>query len=81
MNKIVYMICVLSLVFIMQVCDDFLDFFLQDIVINENFWKSKEDVDKVLVDIYVLLFFKDVIFFDEVMFDNVYLVWDWWGGV
>ena len=52
MNKIAYMTCVLSLAFTMQACDDFLDSFPQDTVTNENFWKSKVDADKVLVDIY-----------------------------
>jgi len=80
MNKIAYMTCVLSLAFTMQACDDFLDSFPQDTVTNENFWKSKEDADKVLVDIYASLLPKDAIFFDEAMSDNAYLVWDWWGG-
>ncbi|EXZ23688.1 hypothetical protein M086_2547, partial [Bacteroides fragilis str. S13 L11] len=74
------MTCVLSLAFTMQACDDFLDSFPQDTVTNENFWKSKEDADKVLVDIYASLLPKDAIFFDEAMSDNAYLVWDWWGG-
>lgn len=78
MNKIAYMTCVLSLAFTMQACDDFLDSFPQDTVTNENFWKSKEDADKVLVDIYASLLPKDAIFFDEAMSDNAYLVWDWW---
>ena len=65
MNKIAYMTCVLSLAFTMQACDDFLDSFPQDTVTNENFWKSKEDADKVLVDIYASLLPKDAIFFDE----------------
>lgn len=76
MNKIAYMTCVLSLAFTMQACDDFLDSFPQDTVTNENFWKSKEDADKVLVDIYASLLPKDAIFFDEAMSDNAYLVWD-----
>ncbi|MCS2215687.1 hypothetical protein NXW77_18765 [Bacteroides fragilis] len=62
MNKIAYMTCVLSLAFTMQACDDFLDSFPQDTVTNENFWKSKEDADKVLVDIYASLLPKDAIF-------------------
>ena len=69
------MTCVLSLAFTMQACDDFLDSFPQDTVTNENFWKSKEDADKVLVDIYASLLPKDAIFFDEAMSDNAYLVW------
>ena len=73
MNKIAYMTCVLSLAFTMQACDDFLDSFPQDTVTNENFWKSKEDADKVLVDIYASLLPKDAIFFDEAMSDNAYL--------
>jgi len=64
----------------MQSCKDFLDAVPQDKITNENFWKTGDDANKMLVDIYSTTLPKSSIFFDEAMSDNSYLVWDWWGG-
>lgn len=60
-------------------CDDFLDAFPKDQVTDNNFWKTSEDAEKVLVDLYASTLSKDI-FWEEAMSDNAYLCWEWWGG-
>lgn len=80
MKKITYIISlVLMTGFSFQSCDDFLDSFPEDKVTNENFWKTQEDAEKILVDLYTSTMPKSF-YFDEAMSDNAYLCWDWWGG-
>lgn len=79
-KNIVYMICVVCASLVLHSCDDFLDSFPQGEVTDENFWKSEEDAEKILVDIYNATMPKGGIFFDEAMSDNAYLRHDWWVG-
>ncbi|WP_304197100.1 RagB/SusD family nutrient uptake outer membrane protein [Phocaeicola plebeius] len=80
MKKIVYSILLLSLsLFIFSACDDFLDAFPKDKVVEDNYWKSVDDAEKILVDIYASTLPKDP-YFEECMSDNAYMAWEWWGG-
>ncbi len=73
----------LLLAFCISGCDDFFESMPQDKIAEEQFWKTENDVEKVLTDIYSSSFPKSgqgICFWDESMSDNSYLVWDWWGG-
>ena len=81
MKRIIYYtLCVLGVTCSIQSCDDFLDAFPTDQVTNENYWKTPDDAEKLLVDLYTSMMPKSGIFWDEAMSDNAYLCWEWWGG-
>ena len=81
MKRIIYYtLCVLGFTCSIQSCDDFLDAFPTDQVTNENYWKTPDDAEKLLVDLYTSMMPKSGIFWDEAMSDNAYLCWEWWGG-
>ena len=78
--KYLMIACVMGLAFSLPSCDDFLDAFPQDQVSDKNFWKSSDDAEKLLIDLYASVMPKSGIFWNEAMSDNAYLCWEWWGG-
>lgn len=80
MKKIVYMASVAMLAtFSFSSCEDFLDSFPQTSMTDGNFWKTTEDAEKVLVNLYAATLPRDFCW-EESMSDNAYLCWEWWGG-
>lgn len=80
MKKIVYMASVAMLAtFSFSSCEDFLDSFPQTSMTDGNFWKTTEDAEKVLVNLYANTLPRDFCW-EESMSDNAYLCWEWWGG-
>lgn len=65
----------------MSGCNDFLTAEPKDRIIEEDFWKSEEEVSKYLTDIYAGTFpivNEGSIYFDEALSDNAYMTWDSW---
>ncbi|WP_274972597.1 RagB/SusD family nutrient uptake outer membrane protein [Bacteroides fluxus] len=80
MKKIAYLASVAILAtFSLSSCEDFLDSFPQTSMTDKNFWKTTDDAEKVLVNLYTATLPRDFCW-EESMSDNAYLCWEWWGG-
>lgn len=80
MKKIAYLASIAMLATCsLSSCEDFLDSFPQTGMTDGNFWKTADDAEKILVNLYVATLPKDFCW-EEAMSDNAYLCWEWWGG-